>query len=281
MGNRIVHAPLSFHASKPGDESENPIILDIGCGTGIATRHLGEQYPQAKVYGIDIGNVPPHPRTPPNVDYIKGDIKKLAGEAMSPFQPGTVDYIFQRLLVCGMTDWSGYVRQMKRLLKPGGWIEIHDYAEIAYKRTLVTKSDATAKEEFEDVLISQDWKWQHAMRRGAAVLGLDLDIGLHASRYLEDAGFTTVTSTGYEVPFGTFMADDPDPTRAKPQTRSIGRHQVKDLGEVFAESVLPGVTRTLGLGQEELRSLKKECRVCLGEEDGKFWWFYAVCGQKA
>lgn len=101
MKGKITHAPL-----------ESPTkILDVGCGTGIVTRHLGTIYPSASVYGIDISPVPPTtasdaiPTTPPNVDYIVGDIRKLAEED-DRLKAANFDCIFQRLLVCGMTQWQ-------------------------------------------------------------------------------------------------------------------------------------------------------------------------------
>ena len=97
MHGRIIHAPLK-------DPTK---ILDVGCGTGIVTRHLGSIYPSATVYGIDLSPVPPTnasdaiPSTPPNVKYIIGDIRKLA-EDDERLNAENVDCIFQRLLICGM-----------------------------------------------------------------------------------------------------------------------------------------------------------------------------------
>ena len=93
---------------------------------------------------------------------------------------------------------------MTNLLRPGGWLEIHDYAEIWYS---TQESGRT---------ISGDWKWQRAMRRGADELGLDLDIGLHANDCMRKAGLVDVQVEKYMVPFGTWMADE------KPETRRIG-----------------------------------------------------------
>ena len=44
---------------------------------------------------------------------------------------GWLDYMDPRLLICEMTDWQGYVKEMAELLRPGaGWLEVHDYAEV-------------------------------------------------------------------------------------------------------------------------------------------------------
>lgn len=259
MKGKIFHAPLESPSK----------VLDVGCGTGIVTRYLGSIYPSASVYGIDISPVPlttasdAIPTTPPNVEYIVGDIRKLAGED-ELLKAGNFDCIFQRLLVCGMTQWQSYISQMATLLCPGGWLEIHDYAEFWYN----------AQESGQK--ISGDWKWQHAMRRGAAQLGLDLDIGLHAEDYMQKAGLVDVKVEKYKVPFGTWMADE------KPETRRIGVNCERDMGSLFSESILPGVTRKLGLGEDEMKELKDECRRCLSfkGEEAAYWWFYVTMGRK-
>ena len=258
MSQKIVHAPL-YCPQK---------LLDVGCGTGNVCRHLAQRYPNSEIYGVDITPVPRAPSTPSNISYITGDIKQLAG---SNPRLDTLDYIYQRLLICGMTGWPAYIRQMASLLRSGGYLEIHDYAERWYKCSAASPRVPGD----EDPLISADWRWMQAMRRGAEQLGLDLDIGLNAQRYMREAGLVEVQVWKYVVPFGTWFAGE------KPETKRIGEHQEGSMGAVFSESILPGVTRQLGVGNEEMRELKEECRRCLEGEEGKYWWFYVTVGRKA
>ena len=143
-----------------------------------------------------------------------------------------------------------------------GWLEFHDYAETWYD----------ARES--DRVISGDWKWQHAMRRGAAQLGLDLDIGVHAEKYMRNAGLVDVKVQKYTVPFGSWMADE------KPETKRIGANHERDMGSIFSNNMLPGATRKLGLGAAEMEELQDECRRCLKGEEGKYWCFYVTMGEK-
>ncbi|KAL9586511.1 MAG: hypothetical protein Q9212_000872 [Teloschistes hypoglaucus] len=220
-------------------------MLDVGCGTGIVCRQMAQQYPNATVYGVDISPVPPFNDTPDNVEYIIGDIKELAAPSGDErIKEGEVDYIYQRLLVCGMTDWPGYIRQMAGLLRPGGYMEIHDYAEVWYQRPSSPGGS--------DILISNDWKWHLAMRRGAAELGLDLNIGLHAQQYMEEAGLFDVQVVKYMTPFGTWLAGE------RPETRKIGEHNAGEMGKSFSQSILPGVTRNLDISEDEMGELKTE-----------------------
>ncbi|KAL8822958.1 MAG: hypothetical protein Q9191_006320 [Dirinaria sp. TL-2023a] len=256
MHGKIVHAPL-----------DNPKkLLDVGCGTGIICRHLAQQYPSATIYGVDISPVPATSEKPENVEYIVGDIKQLADATDERVKDGDMDYIYQRLLICGMTDWPGYVRQMTKLLRSGGYMEIHDYAEIMYQCSSYPQDG--------DKIISTEEKWLRIKHRGAAQLGLDLHIGPHAEQYMKDAGLVDVQVTKYASPFGTWLAGQ------RPETEVIGEHNAKLLGKVFAETVLPGITRGLGVDKEEMRTLQEECRQSLAAGEGKYWVFYVTTGRK-
>ena len=63
---RLFYAPID----------DNPqSILDIGTGTGIWAIEVGDQYPSARVRGIDISPVQPL-WVPPNVDFLVDDCEK-------------------------------------------------------------------------------------------------------------------------------------------------------------------------------------------------------------
>jgi len=120
MNNKPFHAPLQSPKR----------ILDIGCGTGAMTVILGKLYPQAEVIGIDIAPVPVdrHGQTPSNVKYVQGDVRQLIKSNDQAFQAGSFDYIFERLLILGITDWPGHISAISTLLKPNGWLECHEFA---------------------------------------------------------------------------------------------------------------------------------------------------------
>ena len=103
-------------------------VVDIGCGTGIVTRALRKHFVNAEhVYGIELTPVNSDAKknesaTGPRVEpeYIHGDFTALAG-ADPRLGWNSVDFAWNRFLVCGLTDWQGYTDRVLKLLKPGAW----------------------------------------------------------------------------------------------------------------------------------------------------------------
>lgn len=98
------------------------VVLDIGCGVGRLTRVLAGR--AARVIGLDvspemIAQAKAHHAALQNVDWITGD-----GTTLRPLEDASVDVcishvVFQHLPHATIT--LGYVREMGRVLKPGGW----------------------------------------------------------------------------------------------------------------------------------------------------------------
>ncbi|KAL8655073.1 MAG: hypothetical protein Q9226_003190 [Calogaya cf. arnoldii] len=169
MHNNVVHAPLTAPAH----------IIDIGCGTGIQSCELGTAFPSSQVYGVDLSPVPTRTK-PPNVEFVQGNVRQLIS-ADPRFCAGSVDYVFARLLVLGMTDWQGYVNDVASLLKSGGWAEMQDYDVVWYR---------------DGKVCSSEWSWLSALRKEAEKKGWDYDCGSNAQRYMERAGLVEIKAGG-------------------------------------------------------------------------------------
>lgn len=74
--------------------------------------------------------------------------------------------------MCGMTNRASHIRDMATLLKPGGWMEVHEYAQGWYKDGDVCSGERLEMDEGD------------AGGGGASRLGLDLDCGLNAREYM-------------------------------------------------------------------------------------------------
>ncbi len=98
------------------------LVVDIGCGVGRLTRVLATQ--AACVYAIDVSRdmlarAFQHNSTLGNVRWIEGD-----GVSLRPLTDGSVDACVSHVVFQHIPDPSitiEYVREMGRVLRPGGW----------------------------------------------------------------------------------------------------------------------------------------------------------------
>jgi len=247
---RIIHAPVQSPQT----------ILDIGCGTGIVTRHLSDSYPRAThIYGIDLSPVPSNPidaQQRSNLSFIQGDIYKLTGTD-SRLSLNSADLIFNRCLICGVTDWPGYVRNVLRLLKPGGWAEMHDFDENIFF------SDSRAKPQ-------DDWEWLSLVRDAQKRKGLDPDAGSNIRGHMIDAGFMDVEARQFRIPFWR---------EGEPETRAMAEHYI---GDPFGHhwQMLPPLLRKMDYSEEDVTRLQREMRESKKEEEGKYQVFTVTVGRK-
>lgn len=105
-------------------------ILDVGSGTGRWAEEMAIEFPHAWAVGFDL--VPPpvnsSPRAtdtltlrPPNYVFTQGNVFDGL-----PFPDGSFDYIHMRFMAGAipLTSIAGVMRELVRVLAPGGWIEL-------------------------------------------------------------------------------------------------------------------------------------------------------------
>ena len=244
----MVHAPVT----------SPDIILDVGCGTGIVTRYLSSHFRTAEhVYGIDLSPVPVQSGddSASNLSFIQGNFRTLAG--VDPrLQYGSVDFVFSRLLLCGMTDWAGYVRDALKMLKPGCWAEMGDYAEDVF----YTDNRHVPR---------KDWEW---LRSGVR-LGLDLDAGLTIRQYMEEAGFVDVQRWEYRIPYWRTAGQQ------HPETRKMTELMIGDKWGLYWH-MIPKLLDGMGYSDDDTERLQLDMRKDLREEEGKYQLFCVTIGRK-
>ncbi|KAI4183851.1 MAG: hypothetical protein L6R41_005146 [Letrouitia leprolyta] len=248
MHDNIVHAPL-----------KNPReILDVGCGTGVVTHYLGERYPAARVYGIDLSPVPDDGRKPVNVEYIAGNVRELVNQDQR-LTSGTFDFAFSRLLVLGMTDWPDYARAMFTLLRPGGCFEVQDL-DVEWH--------------LNGAPCSGDWEWLNALHLAAKQKNMDLHCGKNIKGYMEDAGFVDIEQKRFELPFGTWLAE-----KGKPETRRIGEHAGREYGMLYYYAV-PKMLEGMVYEREKVEDMKGRILEDVVAREGLSFGFYVTVGRK-
>lgn len=239
--------------------SSNPKkILDIGCGTGVTTVRLAQLYPSARVIGVDMSPVPVErlwKDIPSNVEFITGDIKHLIAAGEEPFKQESFDYVFQRFLLLGMTDWPFYIPSLATILAPGGWLECQDPSMTLHN----TQGEA----------IGQKFSLHSEFLKDAGAVGLDVQIGEHLEGLFAKTGLLQdVRRTGFRKS-PVARAEYPERSALEGQLRAIFKLL---YGRVFQrgrdEAFLEGVQRRL----DEM--LDQEL------EEGDYFPYSVVTGKK-
>jgi SAM-dependent methyltransferase len=95
-------------------------VLDLGAGQGNTTRCLADVLHPAECIGLEydpalVDYAQAHPDNPPAVRFQQGDATRL------PFPDGSFDVVFCRYLLLHMADPVRVVREMLRVVRPGGF----------------------------------------------------------------------------------------------------------------------------------------------------------------
>ncbi|CEJ03906.1 hypothetical protein RMCBS344292_17879 [Rhizopus microsporus] len=99
-------------------------ILDVGCGSGVWIMDMVQEYPNCTYHGCDIVNI-----LYKNVDvkqftFSKGNIIKGL-----PYEDNTFDFVHMRFFVLALREdeWSTAIKELIRVTKPGGMIQISEF----------------------------------------------------------------------------------------------------------------------------------------------------------
>lgn len=97
-------------------------ILDVGSGTGRWATEMAQEFPDARVTGIDIASTNLSTMAL-NAHFLQQDIFKGL-----PFPAASFDYVHARLLVAAIpvAAWPGLLREYLRVVRPGGWLELFE-----------------------------------------------------------------------------------------------------------------------------------------------------------
>ncbi|EAL92058.1 hypothetical protein KXX16_002394 [Aspergillus fumigatus] len=139
-------------------------IADVGTGTAIWILDLLRQLPNAKFHGFDISSeqYPAPGFLPPNVSLSKLDI---LGEIPEEYRE-KFDVVHARLLVQVVnqagSDPVPVIRNMMKLLKPGGYLQWEEPNDDASKRPIVKADPANSSENAEKLLQRLDARFRAA-----------------------------------------------------------------------------------------------------------------------
>ena len=120
---RVVNRLLSLAQCRVSQAPAD--VLDIGCGTGQLLSSLGIQYPNSRLYGLDLAYNMTRcaaERLGPGAALVNGDAEQL------PFRAGAFDLVVSTSTVQWIEDLGGFFRQCHRVLRPGGLLCIAFFA---------------------------------------------------------------------------------------------------------------------------------------------------------
>ncbi|KAI8971910.1 S-adenosyl-L-methionine-dependent methyltransferase, partial [Mycotypha africana] len=95
-------------------------VLDLGCGPGVWSMDISENYPKSIIIGVDIALKYSKENKPDNCLFYECNLLKQL-----PFEDCTFEYIFIRFMgqAIESSQWTNILSEAARILKPYGWIE--------------------------------------------------------------------------------------------------------------------------------------------------------------
>ncbi|CAI2161753.1 17061_t:CDS:2 [Funneliformis geosporum] len=121
-------------------QDESTKVLDIGCGSGTWILDMAFEYKNAHFTGIDVAELYPVEIKPKNVSFVQANV--LEG---LPFEDNTFDFVYMRFMMFAFTlkNWDIAIKELARVCKPGGFIELMEKDIFWYNEGPFCKSART------------------------------------------------------------------------------------------------------------------------------------------
>ncbi|EMC93131.1 hypothetical protein BAUCODRAFT_36800 [Baudoinia panamericana UAMH 10762] len=210
-GNRIVLLPPDEF---PPEGEEEPTVLDCGYGKGAWIDSLLEEHEDCEVTGVDIylGDGTDDEEDPEDDDDSDGDgveefVKKRWNlnaafrhdRSASRLLPESFDLINSRFLAEGIhrSRWPSYIRDLKLLLKPGGWVQMVEL-ELLFQ----SENGRLATNSSEPLI-----RWSEVYRDTMLRNNKDPRIGRQMGNLLNTAGFERVFTRSLRLNIGAWSGN--------------------------------------------------------------------------
>jgi len=115
-------------------------ILEIGCGRGAGARLIQEEFHPAMLHAFDLD----YRMILQAGQYLKGEhrgrIALYVGDAMTlPYRDGVMDAVFGFGVLHHLPDWRRGLREIARVLKPGGIYFLEEFYPQFYQNFLARR----------------------------------------------------------------------------------------------------------------------------------------------
>ncbi|KAJ4313200.1 hypothetical protein N0V84_009526 [Fusarium piperis] len=230
-------------------------ILDLGCGTGIWSIEMAEEYPAAEVIGTDVAPTQPE-WVPPNCRFELDDI-----EREWTWKEDSFDFVFARDLLLAIRDWPALIDQTYRHLKPGGWVEFQAIVGL-----LGSDDDSIPEDSYLR-------KFSGMMESASSKFGASLTDPMKWKGWLEERGYQNVTEKVFKLPFNPWPKD--------PRMKILGAWEMENLLSGLEAMVTRMFQKGLGWSDAEvtvfLAFLRKEIK---NPRMHGYWPYYVVYAQR-
>ncbi|KAJ6259008.1 hypothetical protein Dda_5904 [Drechslerella dactyloides] len=226
----------------------------LGTGTGIWAIDFADEFPEARIRGVDLSPTQPE-WVPENVLFEIDDLEQT-WNFTSPF-----DYIHMRMMLGSIANWPKLIKQAYENLAPGGWLESQEVLTHAYCDDGTLPPDCNWK------------KWEKLYVDAARSFGRPIDIAMELKGWYEEAGFVDIVEDVVKCPLGNWPAD-----RGQKEN---GRYLRTSLSEGLQALSLAVFTRVLNWKPDEVEALIALCRNDLiNRSYHGYFKFYFVRGRK-
>lgn len=123
-------------------------ILEIGCGTGVLTELLAQQFPHSSITALDIAPAmleaadqrlfKSNPNGRPSVHWVQADIEAWVANVF----PATFDLIVSSACLQWLSRPGETLRSLKQLLRPGGRFVFTTFGESTFRELHQSFDDA-------------------------------------------------------------------------------------------------------------------------------------------
>ena len=113
------HRPFGKQAIELMEIPSNARVLDVGCGSGWATRLMAEKASSGRVVGIDIADEMIALARETSASWPNVEFKVSSAEAL-PFKDGEFSHAFSMESLYYYADVLVALKEIKRVLEPGG-----------------------------------------------------------------------------------------------------------------------------------------------------------------
>lgn len=130
------HRPVGEQAIARMNVPADARVLDVGCGSGWATRLLADYASNGRVTGIDISDEMVSLAQASSNSYQNVDFK-LAGAEQLPFPDGEFTHAFSMESLYYYENLAQALSEIHRVMKPGGWftavVDLYQESEATHQ----------------------------------------------------------------------------------------------------------------------------------------------------